>query len=110
MYYTNALVQAAGELLREMCMCCQGGLGEPGKQTKRLQDPAQGLQLHHRLTSWRQDGCPGPKHPLGACPGSLAPHEQDLALMANMMCHQSRGGERSVLNSPCLGREAADKD
>lgn len=73
-------------------MCAvRGGLGEPGKQTKWLQDPAQGLQLHHRLMPWRQHGCPSPKHPLGAPSGSPALHEQDLALMANMMCHQSQG-------------------
>lgn len=68
-----------------------GGLGELGKQTERVQGPVQGLQLRRCLVPWRQQGCPGPKHPLGAPAGSPAPQEQDLALMASTICHKSQG-------------------
>lgn len=99
--YTNALVQAAGELLWETRVQSDspraagggggGGLGELGKQTERVQGPVRGLQLHCCLAPWRQQSCPSPKHPLGAPAGSPAPQEKDLALMASTICHKSQG-------------------
>lgn len=86
-------------LSRPLVSCCGrraysnsplGGVWELGKQTERVQGPVRGLQLHRCLMLWRQEGCLGPRHPLGTPAGSPAPQEQDLALMASTICHKSQ--------------------